>query len=188
VGADLTAADQRRLVRQCRKGHLRRHGQGTPQTSCSASAGSSNRVQGDSLTSRRLFSLILGGTIPVILDDLLVLPYAAFLDWRQLAVFIPERRLFEDPDFDLITYLDAIPQSEIDRYRRHLRAVRRHFLFHEVRCPSLIRLRLPSAPAAQELIEPGDAVDLFVREMAMSTLKIRSNVRPPVFRADADPD
>lgn len=109
-------------------------------------------LEGDSLTSRRLFTLIQAGTIPVLLVDDLVLPFESSLDWDTIAISLPVRRVFNDPSFDFIRYLEDIPIERRERMRAAGRAARHALTFHDGR------------------IEPGDAVDLIVRP-SMSLLE-----------------
>ena len=102
-------------------------------------------LEGDSITSRRLFTLDQAGTIPVLLVDDLVLPFESRLDWDAIALSVPIRRVFNDPSFDFIRYLEDVPIAQRERMRAAGRAARHALTFHEGR------------------IEPGDAVDLIVR-------------------------
>lgn len=88
-------------------------------------------MKGDSYSSRRLFSLLFAGTIPVIICDFCMLPYQDMLDYSKFVVFLPESEVLDNPDYDIFDVLDAIPQSELDRLRHNGRIVKKHFVFHE---------------------------------------------------------
>ena len=130
-------------------------------------------LAGDSITSTRVFTLILCGTIPVIINDRLLLPFESFLDWSSFALFIPERQFLYDPTFNLGETLAGIPLDQIRRMQKNLEMVKKHFVWHEDR------------------IEPGDVIDMLVstsfvshetlmkkclqvREMALGSLKMRT--------------
>lgn len=101
-------------------------------------------MKGDSYSSRRLFSLLFAGTIPVIICDYCMLPYQDMLDYSKFAIFLPESEVLDNPDYDIFDVLDSIPQEELDRLRKNGRIVKKHFVFHE------------GKP------QPGDAFDMMV--------------------------
>lgn len=101
-------------------------------------------MKGDSYSSRRLFSLLFAGTIPVIICDYCMLPYQDMLDYSKFAIFLPESEVLDNPDYDIFDVLDSIPQKELDRLRRNGRIAKKHFIFHE------------GKP------QPGDAFDMMV--------------------------
>jgi hypothetical protein len=101
-------------------------------------------MEGDSFSSRRLFSLIFAGTIPVIVCDRLMLPYEEFLDYSSFVVFVSESSLLSRPADNLFDLLEAIPKSEVRRLQQNGKRVRRHFSF------------------TQGEVVPGDAFDMFV--------------------------
>ena len=99
------------------------------------------------------------------------MPFESRIPWSDLALFVPIRRVFGDSTFDLIRYLDDIPNAQRERMRAAGRAARHALTFHE------------------GCIEPGDAVDLIVRrrrsgaahhsqveQMAMASLASRDMV------------
>ena len=49
---------------------------------------------GDTAQTKRLFDAILAVCIPVILSDEIFLPYEAFVNWREIAIFIPMKRVY----------------------------------------------------------------------------------------------
>lgn len=101
-------------------------------------------MKGDSYSSRRLFSLLFAGTIPVIICDYCMLPYQDMIDYSKFAIFLPESEVLDNPEYDIFDVLDSIPQKELDRLRRNGRIVKKHFIFHE------------GKP------QPGDAFDMMV--------------------------
>ena len=107
-------------------------------------------MPGDSYSSRRLFSLLFAGTIPVLICDLCMLPYQDILDYTKFVLFLPEERLLRSDDdtdmkFDIFDVLEAVSTERIAAYQEQGRRVRRHFVYHD------------GKP------EPGDAFDLMVR-------------------------
>jgi hypothetical protein len=118
-------------------------------------------MPGDSKSARRLFSAILAGSIPVrlrarqcdplnglqvIICDSCILPYSTVLDWSTFTVRVPERRMLQDPSFNLGMFLRAIPDWKVLDLQQNLKAVRRHFLW----------------PKPGERCVPGDAMDMMV--------------------------
>jgi len=71
--------------------------------------------RGNGLASYRLAEAALAGAIPVIIADDQVLPFEELLDWRSLAVVIPEARVRDIPDI-----LRSIPAPTVRRMRCRL--------------------------------------------------------------------
>jgi hypothetical protein len=115
-------------------------------------------MEGDSLSSRRLFSLIFAGTVPVIVCDRLMLPYEDMLDYSAFVVFISEQDVLKIPDFNLFELLDSIPKQDVGRLQANGKKVRKHFTFH------------------RGDVVPGDAFDMFV---SVSWLTRRSTLSNP---------
>lgn len=101
-------------------------------------------MEGDSYSSRRLFSLIFAGTIPVVICDKLMLPFEEFLDYSAFVVFISEQDFLKVPDFNLLDLLESIPHEDVKRLQENGKKVRKHFIFHKGD------------------VVPGDAFDMFV--------------------------
>jgi hypothetical protein len=155
-----------------------------------ASATFAPTMPGDSKTARRLFSAILAGSIPVrlrrpkqcdplnglqvIICDSCILPYSTFLDWSTFTVRVPERRLLQDPSFNLGMFLRAIPDWKVLDLQQNLKAVRRHFMWPKPgeRCvpgdamDMMVCLSLPPASQLSQLAQ--------VREIALGAIKARS--------------
>lgn len=101
-------------------------------------------MEGDSFSSRRLFSLIFAGTIPVIVCDHLMLPYEDLLDYSSFVVFVSEQDVLQVEDFNLFDLLGSIPKLDIKRLQENGKKVKKHFIFH------------------RGDVVPGDAFDMFV--------------------------
>merc|ERR1712093_643040 len=117
-------------------------------------------MPGDSFSSRRLFTLIFAGTIPVIICDHFVLPFQDMLDYSKFAIFVPESTLRgsegETTDNDLLQILEKVSPEEIASLQRNGKKVRKHFTYTE------------GKP------QPGDAFDLLIREMAHTNYRNRA--------------
>lgn len=70
--------------------------------------------RGDALFSYRLLEIIARGAIPVVLSDGWVLPFDRTLDWREIALRIPEAEAAEAP-----SRLRAVPPERRERLRRN---------------------------------------------------------------------
>uniref|UniRef100_A0A7S2PM69 Exostosin GT47 domain-containing protein n=1 Tax=Zooxanthella nutricula TaxID=1333877 RepID=A0A7S2PM69_9DINO len=68
--------------------------------------------RGDSGCTKRFFGAILAGCIPVVLSDVLVLPFASVVDYRGAMLRIPEAQLMS-PDFSLIAFLRSQTPQQI---------------------------------------------------------------------------
>lgn len=102
-------------------------------------------MPGDSISSRRLFSLLHAGTIPVIICDLCMLPYQDVLDYSKFAVFLSEESILQQPEvYDMFEVLDAIPSETVLSLQQQGQRAKRHFVYHE------------DPPV------PGDALDMMV--------------------------
>lgn len=99
--------------------------------------------RGDSDDTRRIFTSILGGCIPIIFADYIVLPFEGILDWMQFSIIVPQSHARK-----FILELPNFSQSRITELQEGLRIVRHHFVFHEN--GSL----------------PGDATDLIMTTLA----------------------
>ena len=111
--------------------------------------------RGDSDDTRRIFTAILGGCIPVIASDWIVLPFEGFIDWTQFAIFSNQ-----DQMKDTLIALQHIPTEEIQSRRRALLCVREHFIYH-----------------SGGSVVPLDAID-----MIMATLSSRSRIMKETSR------
>lgn len=101
-------------------------------------------MEGDSLSSRRLFSLIFAGTVRVVVCDRLMLPYEDMLEYSAFVVFISEQDVLKIPDFNLLELLDSIPKQDVKLLQENGKKVRKHFTYHKGD------------------VVPGDAFDMFV--------------------------
>lgn len=131
-------------------------------------------MPGDSYSSRRLFSLIFAGTIPVgvasawadllrsnaeglsnrllhlpahqvIICDSCQLPYQDMLNYGKFAIFLPELTILDAKgEIDIFQILEKVSPEEIASLQKYGRLVKRHFTYHE------------GKP------QPGDAFDLLV--------------------------
>lgn len=70
----------------------------------------------------RMLEALLSQSIPVILSDGYVLPFADAIDWEKYCYVVEESRLFDLPE-----YLAGIPASEISQKQRDIVADRRLF-------------------------------------------------------------
>lgn len=100
-------------------------------------------MPGDSLSSRRLFSLLFAGTIPVIICDECMLPFQALLDYSKFTISLPQQVIL-DGHLDMFEVLLEITQEEIEALQYYGRLAKKHFMFNE------------GKP------QPGDALDLLV--------------------------
>jgi hypothetical protein len=81
---------------------------------------------GDSDDTKRIYTSILGGCIPIIASDWLMLPFEGFLDWSTFSIIVPESVIGET-----ILSLLSIDQSRIIELRKGLLCVREHFMYNE---------------------------------------------------------
>ena len=99
--------------------------------------------RGNSDDTRRTFSALLAGCIPIIFSDWLMMPFESFISWDSIAYFVPEE---EAKDF--ISSLSRIPESEIALKRSNINCIRQHFVYH------------------RNGTKPGDAVDTIVAALS----------------------
>ena len=96
---------------------------------------------GNGLHSFRLAEAIFFGSIPVIVDDQIVLPFCSVLDWRRFSVRIRAEQIPQLP-----TILRAIsPQTVAQMQARLAEVKRRYFLFPFNTALSLMQLRVREA-------------------------------------------
>ena len=96
---------------------------------------------GNGLHSFRLAEAIFFGSIPVIVDDEIVLPFCSALDWRRFSV-----RITSDQVPNLPSILRAIPHERVVAMQQRLAGVkRRYFLFPFNTAMSLMRVRVREA-------------------------------------------
>ena len=103
---------------------------------------------GDSPHSRRLFTTMLLGCVPVLFSDHIQVPFASRLDWSSFVFDFAQASLQEEAPSSVVEYLFQIPQTEISAKQKALDAVRHHFAYHETG------------------IEPGDAVDMILADLS----------------------
>lgn len=132
-------------------------------------------MPGDSYSSRRLFSLVFAGTIPVsasfrfphgsllrfdlnmakvIICDHCILPYHNLIDYTKFCVFLSEKQILTDPSYDIFEILESIPNDRIAQLEHYGRLARRHFTYQQ------------GKPL------PGDAFDLLVSQILSQGLFI----------------
>jgi hypothetical protein len=99
---------------------------------------------GDSDDTKRIYTSILGGCIPVIVSDWLILPFEGFLDWSTFSIIVPESDIRE-----AILSLPTIEKSRIMKLRQNLLCVRDHFMFNE------------------KGSRPGDATDMILAALSL---------------------
>ncbi|KAI9105554.1 exostosin family-domain-containing protein [Phlyctochytrium arcticum] len=109
---------------------------------------------GDIKTSRRTFSLILRGCIPVMICDYCMLPYEDLIDYKSFMVFISVKQIMT-PGYNFMDELAKIPQERVEQMQRNMLLVRKHFVWRE------------GAP------EPGDPLDMMVRNLARQAMLVR---------------
>lgn len=122
-------------------------------------------MEGDSFSSRRLFSNIFAGTIPVVVCDRLMLPFEDLLDYSSFVVFVSEQDVLEVSDFNLFELLASIPEHDVRRLQENGRKVRKHFTFH------------------RGDVVPGDAFDMFVSLLIVGMFVRGRLTRPEQVRS-----
>ena len=96
---------------------------------------------GNGLHSFRLAEAIFFGSIPVIVDDQILLPFCQVLDWRRFSVRIRSEQIPQ-----LAQILKAIPPAKVAEMQARLAEVKhRYFLFPFNTAFSLMRLRVREA-------------------------------------------
>ena len=96
---------------------------------------------GNGLHSFRLAEAIFFGSIPVIVDDQIVLPFCQVLDWRRFSVRIHAEQIPQLP-----AILKAIPPAKIAEMQRRLAEVKnKYFLFPFNTAFALMRERIREA-------------------------------------------
>ena len=102
--------------------------------------------RGDTLSSRRPFSLMFAGVIPVIVCDMCVLPFEHIINYDEFCIFITEE-MFQDENSDPISVLLAISENELE--------MKREKMFTS----------LPTIRYHLDMIVEGDAVDSIVNQL-----------------------
>ena len=93
---------------------------------------------GNGLHSYRLAEAIFLGSIPVVVDGKLVLPFCQVLDWTEFSVRISPAQIPQLPSI-----LRAIPAEKVKRMQARLAEVRRRYFLHPFSTAhALIALRL----------------------------------------------
>ena len=96
---------------------------------------------GNGLHSFRLAEAIFFGSIPVIVDDEITLPFCGALDWRRFSVRVSESQIK-----DLPRILRAIPPVKVAQMQARLAVVKeKYFLFPFNTAMSLMHLRVREA-------------------------------------------
>ena len=103
---------------------------------------------GNGLHSYRLAEAIFLGSIPVLIDPKLVLPFCSVLDWHEFSVRVTPQQLPELP-----ALLRAIPAARVAAMQRRLAEVKRRYLLHPFSTAlSLIGLRVRVALAQRDAL------------------------------------
>lgn len=106
---------------------------------------------GNGLHSFRLAEAIFFGSIPVIVDDEIVLPFCSVLDWRRFSVRIRTADVSKLPQI-----LRAIPPQQIAAMQARLAEVKRkYFLFPFNTALALMQLRVREALRKQDASRSG---------------------------------
>jgi hypothetical protein len=96
---------------------------------------------GNGLHSFRLAEAIFFGSIPVIVDDQIVLPFCSVLDWRRFSVRISSGQIHSLPHI-----LRQIPPQKVREMQARLAEVKqRYFLFPFNTALALMRVRVREA-------------------------------------------
>lgn len=89
--------------------------------------------RGDNPGSKRFYSAILSGCIPVVLSDAFVLPFASQIDWANTVIRIPEQHVLDNANLGIVhllhNILDEDPGLEA-RLAANLPAAARLMPFH----------------------------------------------------------
>ena len=80
-------------------------------------------IRGDTKSSRRLFSAISAGCIPVIISDLISLPFSNIIDYSSFALILPEGPVLASPLL-MISRLRSIGPDEVRERQRAMCQVR----------------------------------------------------------------
>ena len=96
---------------------------------------------GNGLHSYRLAEAIFLGSIPVIVDAKLILPFCSVLDWRAFSVRITPDQLPQLP-----ALLRALPPARVAAMQRRMLEVKQKYLLHPFSTAlSLVGLRVRTA-------------------------------------------
>lgn len=113
-------------------------------------------VRGDTTSSRRLYTAIATGCIPVIISDWISLPYESFLNWDKIVLIFPESII--NNISSLVETLLRLSQEKCDAMRVGLREARAillydpspHFLSEQSRLINPVTLALMDAIIRRE--------------------------------------
>lgn len=124
--------------------------------------------RGDSAATKRFFSAIVAGCVPVVISDYLPLPFDSFVDYGNAILRIPEKD-FMQPDFSLLDLLRAQSPERLAELRTNLDWVRRAISFSP-RGEGELLPRDTDGPVEQcSLIHPSegkrDALDYFLMDV-----------------------
>mmetsp|Transcript_3025 Transcript_3025/g.6737 ORF Transcript_3025/g.6737 Transcript_3025/m.6737 type:complete len:465 (+) Transcript_3025:35-1429(+) len=89
--------------------------------------------RGDSAATKRFFSSIAAGCIPVIVSDHLPLPFSTVIDYSMLSIRIPEARMMSEK-FSLAAHLRELGRDTVKSMQSELECARRA-LFFSHGCP-----------------------------------------------------
>lgn len=131
---------------------------------------------GDDDSSRRIFTAILAGCLPVVLSPWVVLPFESLMEWSEFAIF-PEDILDSDVESrdsysadelkELFGALVRMPDKEIRRRRVALNCVRDHFVYGR---PAFGNSTGKNPGGTSGHVRSGDAVDTIALELANRAL------------------
>jgi len=111
--------------------------------------------RGDSGCTKRFFAAILGGCIPVLVSDALVLPFASTVDYRKAMLRIPEAQ-FMSPGFSMLDFLRAQTPRQIAAMQHNLECIKSSITYRP-RCPPSAGLQAcsessPAGPGAMDFL------------------------------------
>jgi len=129
--------------------------------------------RGDSAATKRFFAAVIAGCIPVVISDLIPLPFSRRIRYESIMVRITEARMMLKA-FSLVNYLRRMPEQRIQSMRREMVRVR-HSLWYSHGCASTRngmgvfkvdkQSQLPWRVCAQNQESMPDAVDSVVRDI-----------------------
>ena len=102
---------------------------------------------GDTSQSRRLFTTVLLGCVPVLFADSIRLPFASRLDWSTFVFDLAEEAL-KNNTRNIVDVLLHLPAAAIESKQQALDNVRHHFVYHDTG------------------IQAGDAVDMTLADLS----------------------
>lgn len=86
-------------------------------------------LRGDTSSSQRLFAFISAGCIPVIVSDLITLPFEALIDWSLFTLMLTESAVIQNPA-GVLSLLRSIPKTVEDRMRQSLGEAKEYLMYN----------------------------------------------------------